>query len=156
MKHPTYFASIGLPTEDRMLDALKRNDLDSATAPVFVQCFEVMPLKTLRPKTRAKLVLLVSSEGGPADLPGVKYADLITPEGLKDVAAYADGLGPEKTLVIPRTPTRCCRPPPGEERPCRRPAGASLDGARRELLPAHVLARKATPRARPSWPSTAT
>jgi glycerophosphoryl diester phosphodiesterase len=60
------------------------------------------PLKTLRPKTRAKLVLLVASEGGPADLPGVKYADLVTPEGLKAVAAYADGLGPEKTMVIPQ------------------------------------------------------
>jgi len=102
MKHPTYCASIGLPVEGRMLDALKRNDLDSATAPVFVQCFEVGPLKTLRPKTRAKLVLLVASEGGPADLPGVKYADLVTPEGLKAVAAYADGLGPEKTMVIPQ------------------------------------------------------
>jgi glycerophosphoryl diester phosphodiesterase len=102
MKHPTYFASIGLPIEGRMLDALKRNDLDSATAPVFVQCFEVGPLKTLRPKTRAKLVLLVASEGGPADLPSVKYADLVAPEGLKAVAAYADGLGPEKTMVIPQ------------------------------------------------------
>ena len=102
MKHPTYFASIGLPVEDRMLDALKRNDLNSATAPVFVQCFEVTPLKTLRHKTRAKLVLLVAGAGGPPDLKSVTYADLITPEGLKGVAAYADGLGPEKTLIIPQ------------------------------------------------------
>jgi glycerophosphoryl diester phosphodiesterase len=102
MKHPSYFASIGLPVEGRMLDALKRNDLNSATAPVFVQCFEVTPLKTLRLQTRAKLVLLVAGEGGPPDLPGVKYADMVSPEGLKAVAAYADGLGPEKTMVIPQ------------------------------------------------------
>ena len=102
MKHPAYFSSIGLPMESRMLDALKRNDLNSATAPVFVQCFEVTPLKTLRPQTRARLVLLADAEGGPPDLPGVKYADLITAEGLKAVAAYADGLGPHQTLVIPR------------------------------------------------------
>ncbi|OYW29367.1 MAG: glycerophosphodiester phosphodiesterase, partial [Caulobacter sp. 12-67-6] len=95
MKHPSYFASIGLPVEERMLDALKRNDLNSATAPVFVQCFEVTPLKTLRHKTRARLVLLADAEGGPPDLPNVKYADLITAEGLKGVAAYADGLGPQ-------------------------------------------------------------
>ena len=82
MKHPGYFASIGLPVEGRMLDALKRNDLNSADAPVFVQCFEVGPLKTLRSKTRARLVLLADAEGGPADLPGVKYADLLTAEGL--------------------------------------------------------------------------
>ncbi len=102
MKHPSYFASIGLPVEERMLDALKRNDLNSATAPVFVQCFEVGPLKTVRLKTRAKLVLLVAGEGGPADLPGVKYADLVTPEGLKAVAAYADGLGPDKAMIVPQ------------------------------------------------------
>ena len=102
MKHPTYFASIGLPVEGRMLDALKRNDLNSATAPVFVQCFEVTPLKTLRSKTRARLVLLADAEGGPPDLKNVRYADLLTAEGLKGVAAYADGLGPHQALVIPR------------------------------------------------------
>ena len=102
LKHPSYFASIGLPTEDRLVAKLKALDLNSATAPVFVQCFEVGPLKKLKAKTAARLVLLVSSEGGPADMPGVKYADLITAQGLKDVAIYADGLGPEKTLVVPQ------------------------------------------------------
>ena len=46
MKHPTFFASIGLPLEHRLLDLLKANDLNSRTAPVFVQCFEVGALKT--------------------------------------------------------------------------------------------------------------
>ncbi|WP_184716620.1 glycerophosphodiester phosphodiesterase [Caulobacter sp.] len=101
LKHPTYFAGIGLPTEDRLVALLKKNDLNSATAPVFVQCFEVGPLKRLRAKTPAKLVFLVDGEGGPADLPGVKYADLITAQGLKDVAVYADGLGPTWSLVVP-------------------------------------------------------
>ena len=105
MKHPSYFASVGLPIEGRMLDALKRNDLNSATAPVFVQCFEVGPLKTLRPQTRARLVLLADAEGGPADLKGVTYADLLTADGLKGVAAYADGLGPHQALVVPRAET---------------------------------------------------
>ena len=101
LKHPTYFASIGLPTDDRLVAKLKSNDLNSATAPVFVQCFEVGTLKTLRAKTPARLVFLVDGEGGPADLPGVKYADLITARGLKDVAVYADGLGPNWSLVVP-------------------------------------------------------
>ncbi|ADG09164.1 glycerophosphodiester phosphodiesterase [Caulobacter segnis] len=102
LKHPTYFASIGLPTEDRLVAKLKALDLNSATAPVFVQCFEVGPLKRLRAKTPARLVFLVAGEGGPADLPTVKYADLVTAQGLKDVAVYADGLGPEKTMVVPQ------------------------------------------------------
>jgi len=101
LKHPTYFASIGLPTEDRLVTKLKALDLNSATAPVFVQCFEVGTLKRLRAKTPARLVFLVDGEGGPADLPGVTYADLITAQGLKDVAVYADGLGPNWSLVVP-------------------------------------------------------
>ena len=103
LKHPTYFASIGLPTEDRLVAKLKALDLNSATAPVFVQCFEVGPLKRLRAKTSARLVFLVAGEGGPADLPNVKYADLVTAQGLKEVAIYADGLGPEKTMVVPQS-----------------------------------------------------
>jgi len=102
MKHPGYFAGIGLPVEDRMAALLKKNDLDSASAPVFVQCFEVTPLKTLRAKTRARLVLLTAAEGGPPDLPNATYSQLVSPSGLKDVALYADGLGPEKTQIVPQ------------------------------------------------------
>jgi glycerophosphoryl diester phosphodiesterase len=102
MKHPTYFASIGLPIEGRMLDALKRNDLDSATAPVFVQCFEVTPLKTLRLRTRAKLVQLIDDVQGPADLPGVTNTQMLTARGLREIATYADGVGPHQAFVIPR------------------------------------------------------
>ncbi|CAN5401653.1 glycerophosphodiester phosphodiesterase [soil metagenome] len=105
MKHPSYFASIGLPVEDRLVALLKKNDLDSATAPVFVQCFEVTPLKTIRARTKARLVLLTAGEGGPADLPNVKYSQLVSPSGLKDVALYADGLGPEKTQIVPQDAT---------------------------------------------------
>jgi glycerophosphoryl diester phosphodiesterase len=102
MKHPTYFASIGLPLEDRLVALLKTHDLDSATAPVFVQCFEVGPLKTLRGKTKARLVQLTAGEGGPADLPNVTYAQICSPSGLKDLALYADGLGAEKTQIVPQ------------------------------------------------------
>jgi glycerophosphoryl diester phosphodiesterase len=101
MKHPRYFASISLPFEQRMADALKANRFDSADAKVFVQCFEVAPLKTLRPLTKAKLVQLIDSEGAPADAPGFSYAEMTSAAGLKAIAAYADGVGPEKGYVVP-------------------------------------------------------
>lgn len=101
MKHPSHFASVGLPFEDRMAAALKAADLNSKTAKVFVQCFEVGPLKTLRGKTRAKLVQLIDSEGSPADVSGLKYADMVTADGLKAIAAYADGVGPDKSWILP-------------------------------------------------------
>src|SRR4051812_14016554 len=43
MKHPSYFAGIGLPMEGRLADILKKNGLDSPTAPVFIQCFDILP-----------------------------------------------------------------------------------------------------------------
>jgi glycerophosphoryl diester phosphodiesterase len=101
MKHPTYFASLGKPFEAPLAAKLKALGLDSATAPVFVQCFEVQALKTIRPLTKARLIQLVSAEGGPADRKVVTYRDMVTAAGLKQIAAYADGVGPEWTLVIP-------------------------------------------------------
>ena len=93
MKHPTYFAALGLPLEKRLGDALKKNGLDSPTAPVFVQCFEVQPLKTVRNFSKARRVMLVGQ--GPAPV------DVKSEAGIKAIAAFAEGLGPEWPLVIP-------------------------------------------------------
>lgn len=101
MKHPRHFASVGLPFEKRMADALKANRLDSADAKVFVQCFEVAPLKALRGLTKARLVQLIDSEGAPADGPGFTYAEMASAAGLEAIAAYADGVGPDKSYVVP-------------------------------------------------------
>lgn len=100
MKHPTYFASIGLPLEHRLADFLKKENLDSRTASVFVQCFEVGALKTFMTLSKAPRVFLVSSAGGPADMK-TTYREMLSGSGLKQVAAFADGLGPEIQLVIP-------------------------------------------------------
>jgi glycerophosphoryl diester phosphodiesterase len=97
MKHPTFLKSVGLDIEDALLKALKGNDLDRRDAPVFVQCFEPGPLKSIRPKTKARLVFLT----GGGDTPEAKA--MLTPEGLKDLAKYADGLGPTYSLVIPQS-----------------------------------------------------
>ena len=99
-KHPTYFASIGLPHEAALLAMLEKYGYTSADDPVFIQSFEVSNLKLLREKTRLRLIQLVASEGGPPDMPGVTYADMMTPEGLKAVAGYADGIGPSFDMVI--------------------------------------------------------
>lgn len=101
IKHPAWFASLGLPIEGRMAQALKAAGLDGRDAHCFVQCFEVGPLKTLRGLVRTPLVQLVSQDGGPADLPGATYASMIDAAGLKTIASYADGVGPQTTLVVP-------------------------------------------------------
>ena len=101
MKHPTYFAGLGMEFPHRLAGALKSFGLNSPTAPVFVQCFEVGALKAIRPLTRAPLIQLVSAEGGPADLPRATYAELVSASGLKTVATYANGVGPDWKMVVP-------------------------------------------------------
>ncbi|HEY1969168.1 MAG TPA: glycerophosphodiester phosphodiesterase family protein [Pseudonocardia sp.] len=99
-KHPSYHASIGLPLESALVDALRRAGLDRADAPVFVQSFEVYNLRALRDVhgLRVPLVQLIEAHGRPAD-GGPGYREMITPVGLKDVAGYASAIGPDKTLA---------------------------------------------------------
>ncbi|MBQ5964829.1 glycerophosphodiester phosphodiesterase [Massilia sp. ZL223] len=107
-KHPTYFKSIGLPMERRLVDTLLANGYRGKQAAVFIQSFETANLKELRTMTDMRLVQLIDS---PANAPydfvaaktGRTYADLITPAGLKEIAAYADVVSPYKEIIIPRT-----------------------------------------------------
>jgi glycerophosphoryl diester phosphodiesterase len=113
-KHPSYFKAAGLPLELRLVDALNANGYTDKTSPVIIQSFEVGNLKELRGLTKVRLVQLtdlasISLDGTikysqPADfvLSGDKrtHGDLLTPEGLAEVATYADAIGPSKRLIV--------------------------------------------------------
>jgi glycerophosphoryl diester phosphodiesterase len=105
-KHPTYFDSIGLSLEEPLARTLRRNGWAHKQAPVFVQSFEVGNLIELNRMVDVPLVQLVSESGKPYDFEAGgdrrTYADLITLGGLRFVSTYADGIGPNKNLVIPR------------------------------------------------------
>lgn len=101
-KHPSYFAAIGLPHEAPLLTMLDRFGYRGRAAPVFIQSFEVGNLKALRVKSELPLIQLMDDAGGPADTPGTSYAAMTSPAGLKAIAAYADGIGPNKAMVISR------------------------------------------------------
>ncbi len=98
-KHPTYFASIGHPMEVRLVAELCAAGWDSTTAPVFIQSFEVNNLKALKKLTGIRLIQLMDATGGPADHAVASYQTMATPAGLKAVATYAWGIGPNKVLV---------------------------------------------------------
>ncbi|HEY1072917.1 glycerophosphodiester phosphodiesterase [Brevundimonas sp.] len=105
LKHPSYFAGIGLPMEDAFIAALQRHGLTGADAPILIQCFEVGPLQRLKARIDAPLLQLMSLVGGPADRPDLTYAAMSTPEGLRAVAVYADAIGVETGLILPRDAT---------------------------------------------------
>jgi glycerophosphoryl diester phosphodiesterase len=98
-KHPTYFASIGLGTDAPLVAQLRAAGWDSASAPVFIQSFEVANLRRLHGMTGIRLIQLMAGEGGPADGAAPSYAAMLTPAGLKAVAAYAYGIGPDKAQL---------------------------------------------------------
>ena len=102
-KHPLYFAAIGLPHDEPLLKTLAQFGLTKADSPVFIQSFEVSNLQELRRKTKVRLIQLMANDGGPVDMPEIRYAEMISPRALTAVAQYADGIGVEKAMVIPRT-----------------------------------------------------
>lgn len=105
-KHPTYFRSIRLPLEGRMMRDLRQANLATSVNKVFIQSFETGNLRRLDHMTQLPLIQLINSSGAPYDLVAAgdprTYADLVTAAGLRDIARYADGIGPNKDVVIPR------------------------------------------------------
>jgi len=108
-KHPTYFQSIGLALEEPLVRTLNAAGLGHKRDAVFIQSFEVANLKQLNKLTKLPLIQLIDATGKPFDFVVAgdprTYADLVTPAGLHEVASYADGVGVNKNLIIPRDAT---------------------------------------------------
>ncbi len=98
-KHPSHFAALGLALEPPLLAELARAGWTRADSPVFIQSFEVGNLKALAGKTSVRLIQLIG-DGKSGD--GASYDSMLTPAGLKAVAAYATGIGPNRDRIIPR------------------------------------------------------
>ena len=100
IKHPTYFASIGHDLAAMLAEQLHAAGYADGDAPVFIQSFEVTPLLRLNDMTDLRLVQLVSSYGGPSDIPDQSYQEMLDAQGLITIAAYADGIGAELGLLL--------------------------------------------------------
>ena len=123
-KHPTYFDGLGLSLEEPLLATLKRFGLTKADSPVYVQSFETANLRELSTRTQVPLVQLfggnsVSPTGTvtpaqPWDAvvsgSGLTYDQMATPAGLREIARYADVVGPNKARVIPVVGGRLASP----------------------------------------------
>ncbi len=153
-KHPSHFEALGLPLEKPLVEALRRHGLDRADAPVFIQSFEADNLRRLARTTHVPLIQLIDVQGRPWDFTHGRlaraYADMVRPQGLKDIATYARGVGVHKRLVIPRDAHERSLPPTGLVRDAHA-AGLLVHvwtlRAESEFLPAE-LRRGAEPSAR--------
>lgn len=110
LKHPTHFASLGLAMETRLLDALRAHP-HTRTAPVVIQSFETANLRALRERIpRGSNLTLLQLYGDPNEKPydtvaaGAPrtYASLAMADALREVATYADAIGPHYLALAPR------------------------------------------------------
>jgi glycerophosphoryl diester phosphodiesterase len=117
-KHPTFHDGLGLSLEEPLLNALSAAGWNHASAPVFIQSFEVSNLQELNQLTDVKLVQLIDADDVKPDgsmslvAPYAQpydfvvsgdprtFADLLTPAGLDFVNDYADGVGPWKPYLL--------------------------------------------------------
>lgn len=108
-KHSTYFAGIGLPLEPRLLQMLGQS-LYLRRAPLILQSFEVGNLKALRPRIAGfgniqQMQLIDAPDASPFDLVHAgtprTYGTMLTPQGLAEIATYADWLAPATRAYIP-------------------------------------------------------
>jgi glycerophosphoryl diester phosphodiesterase len=118
-KHPTYHDGIGLSLEEKLVDTLVRTGFTDPKR-VFIQSFEVGNLKELNnvlmPQAGIDLPLIqlldafdVADDGSLIEIQPYDffvsgdlrtYADLRSPEGLREIATYADGIGPWKRMIV--------------------------------------------------------
>jgi len=107
-KHPTYFRSIGLDLETPLVHQVRGAALDKTIAPIFIQSFELTNLVDLRQHfgVNARLIFLTAASGAPYDLASIgdpaTYADLTTAAGLRSLSGIVNGIGPDKSQIIPR------------------------------------------------------
>lgn len=106
-KHPTYFRKLGLGLEERVAKLLHKHGKDRKHSPVILQSFEPSSIQRLNKLVDNPLVVLLSAANTrPWDFVEAgdprTVADLITRTGLREIAGYAQGIGPTLDLVIPK------------------------------------------------------
>lgn len=105
-KHPTYFAGIGLDLNDLLIANLERRGVNHTAAKVIIQSMETANLRALRDRTPLTLIQLMDRQGAPYDLVAARdprtYRKLAKKAELEKIADYADGIGPNKSMVIRR------------------------------------------------------
>ncbi|MEY4754209.1 MAG: hypothetical protein RJA44_1884 [Pseudomonadota bacterium] len=120
IKHSTFHAGLFGANlfEDKLIATLHPIYGNVATAPVFIQSFEVANLQYLRTRTKIRLVQLIDADDVNADgsmslvapyrqpydfvVAGDTrlFSDLLTSTGLDFVKTYADAIGPWKPYLV--------------------------------------------------------
>lgn len=88
VKHPSYFSTIGLPLEEKLLVTLKAFGYAKKEDALFIQSFEPSSLKKLRTLAPFKLIQLVGTNV------------YLKKDNLREIRTYAEGIGPHKLTLL--------------------------------------------------------
>jgi glycerophosphoryl diester phosphodiesterase len=99
-KLPESYEKLGWSMEKLLMETLARHGLARPGAdpktPVVIQSFSAESLKVLRRKYGCRLPLVLLVKSGP------DAARRLTPQGLKEIKQFADGIAPNKLIIMNR------------------------------------------------------
>jgi glycerophosphoryl diester phosphodiesterase len=131
VKHPRWHHENGVDLAIKLLAKLDTHGYRDEDSPAFVQCFDAAELRRIRTDLacRLRLVQLVGPES--------EYAGLLAGEGLAEVAAYANALGPSYGQLVTSDGGASADPTPAPLAEAAHRAGLRLHPYtfRRDVLP---------------------
>ena len=129
LKAPNLHLKAGMDIAATVMDVLTEKGYANRPEQVFLQCFDPLTLQCLRNdlETPLPLIQLIGENSWGEDT-DADYDQLRTPQGLSDIAAYADGIGPwVNHIYLGRDATGgATTQRPDTTRPCTKVAGTSL------------------------------
>lgn len=94
IKSPAWHKSQGVDISQLVLNTLRKHNLDNLDSQVYVQCFDFAEVQRLRNDLGAKVKLVQLLAENSWNESASDYDFLRTPQGLKEIAKVAQGIGP--------------------------------------------------------------
>lgn len=125
LKAPAFHQKEGQDLAKVTLTLLAKHGYTSRDSQVFVQCFDPRTLRRVRHELKSPLRLVqLIAETSWDEAPGIDYEPMKTEAGIKEIATYADGIGP----WIPQVLASSDKDPTAAPKPTRLVAWAHAHG----------------------------
>jgi glycerophosphoryl diester phosphodiesterase len=94
IKSPAWHTSQGYDLSSTVLATLAKYGYNQESDNIFIQCFDPEELVRIRTELKSKLKIVQLIGNNSFSGAGLNYKNMRTPEGLKQIAGYANGIGP--------------------------------------------------------------
>ena len=99
IKKPAWHMQEGVDISKVVLEVLSKNDYNSATDNIFLQCFDSTELKRIKNKLNSSLPLIQLIGNNAWNESDDDYDLMLTRQGTKNISSYAVGVGPYLQLL---------------------------------------------------------